>query len=80
MILIRFSVNNYNIITIVLCPINFVPIYDKETNPLRRSGTKCDWLWVWVWLWVRFPLEEIKYLFKFIFPFLRSGGKAKREV
>ena len=26
------------------------------------------------------PLEEIKYLLKFIFPFLRSGVKAKRGV
>ena len=30
-------------------------------------------------LWVRFPLEEIKYLFKFIFPFLRSGDEAKER-
>ena len=26
------------------------------------------------------PLEEMKYLFKYIFPFLRSGVKAKRGV
>ena len=32
------------------------------------------------WLWVRSPLEEIKYLLKFIFPFLRSGVEAKRGV
>ena len=25
------------------------------------------------WLWVRYPLEEMKYLLKFIFPFLRSA-------
>ena len=31
-------------------------------------------------LWVRFPLEEIKYLFTFIFPFLRSGVVAKSGV
>ena len=43
-----------------------------------RSGTedycKTDWLWV------RSPLEEMKYLLKFIFPFLRSGVEAKRGV
>ena len=32
------------------------------------------------WLWVRSPLEEIKYLFTYIFSFLRSGVKAKRGV
>ena len=32
------------------------------------------------WLWVRSPLEEMKYLFKFIFPFLRSGVEVKRGV
>ena len=29
-------------------------------------GTKCDCKRDW--LWVRFPLDEIKYLFKFILP------------
>ena len=32
------------------------------------------------WLWVRDLLEEMKYLFKFIFPFLRSGVEAKCGV
>ena len=32
------------------------------------------------WLWVRLPLEEMKYLFKYIFSFLRSGVEAKRDV
>ena len=31
-------------------------------------------------LWVPSSLEEIKYLFKCIFPFLRSDVKAKRSV
>ena len=31
-------------------------------------------------LWVRFLLEEMKYLFKFILPFLRSGVEAERGV
>ena len=31
-------------------------------------------------MWVRSSLEETKYLFKFIFPFLRSGVEAKRGV
>ena len=34
-----------------------------------RGGTRCV-----------FPLEEMKYLLKFIFPFLRSGVEAKRGV
>ena len=29
------------------------------------------------WLWVRFPLEEMEYLFKFIYSSLRSGVKGK---
>ena len=33
-----------------------------------------------VWLWVQSPLEEMKYLLKFIFPFLRSGVEAKRGI
>ena len=43
-----------------------------------RSRTKCDCKTDW--LWVRSPLEEMKYLLKLIFPFLRSGVKAKRGV
>ena len=31
-------------------------------------------------LWVRSPLEEMTYLLKFIFPFLRSSVEAKRGV
>ena len=41
-------------------------------------GTKC--YYKTDWLWVRSPLEELKYLLKFIFPFLPSGVKAKRGV
>ena len=29
-------------------------------------------------MWVRSPLEVVKYLFKVIFPFLRSGVETKR--
>ena len=43
-----------------------------------RSGTKCDCKTDW--LWVRSPLEEMKYLRKFISPFLRSGVEAKSGV
>ena len=42
------------------------------------SGTKCDCKTDW--LWVRSLLEEMKYLLKFIFQFLRSGVEAKRGV
>ena len=31
-------------------------------------------------LWVQSSLEEMKHLFKFIFPFLRSGVEAKCDV
>ena len=31
-------------------------------------------------LWVRSPLEEKKYLFKCIFPFLRSGVETRTGV
>ena len=43
-----------------------------------RSGTKCDCKTDW--LWVRSSLEEMKYLLKFIFPFLRSGVEDKLGV
>ena len=41
-----------------------------------RSGTRCDCKTDW--LWDRYPLDEMKYLLKFIFPFLRSGVEVKR--
>ena len=40
-----------------------------------RRSTKCDYKRDW--LWVQSPLEEVKYLFKFMFPFHRSGIEAK---
>ena len=43
-----------------------------------HRGIKCDCKIDW--LWVRSPLEEMKYLFKFIFPFLRSSVEAKHGV
>ena len=43
-----------------------------------RSGQRCDCKSHW--LWVRSPLEEMKYLLKFIFPLLHSGVEAKRGV
>ena len=43
-----------------------------------RRGTKCDCKTDWLWVWS--PLEEMKYLLKFIFSFLRSGFEVKRSV
>ena len=40
-----------------------------------RRNTKCDCKIDW--LWVRTPPEEIKYLFTFIFSFIRSGVATK---
>ena len=45
-------------------------------GPVVIVATECDCKSDW--LWVR--LEEMKYLFKFIFRFLRSGVKAKPGV
>ena len=53
-------------------------LYEPLYRQLWSSGTKCDCKTDW--LWVRSPLEEMKYLLKFIFPFLRSGVEAKRGV
>ena len=56
-------------------------IFDNMTElkiEASRSGTKCDCKTDWLWL--RCPLEEMKYLLKFIFPFLRSGAEAKPGV
>ena len=41
-------------------------------------GTQCDCKPDW--LWIQFPLDEMKYLFKCIFPFLGSGVQAKSGV
>ena len=43
---------------------------------LWRSDAKCDCKVDW--LWVRSPLEEMKYLFKFIIPLFRSGIEINR--
>ena len=42
-----------------------------------QTGTKCDCKIDW--LWVRSPLEDMKYLFKFIFLFLCSGVEVERR-
>ena len=48
------------------------------TRPVVAQGHKlCDCKIDW--LWIRLPLE-MKYLFKFIFPFLRSSVEAKCGV
>ena len=54
---------------------NFLVLVKKQW---WRSGTRCDCKTDW--MWVRSPLEEMKYLLKFIFPFLRSGVEVKRSV
>ena len=45
-----------------------------------RRGIKCDCKIDWLWVWS--PLDEMKYLFIFIFPFssLWCRGKARRRV
>ena len=70
--LVIWFVNNSFVEIIMLC------IVQLCRGPSWRSGTKCDCKTDW--LWVRSPLEEMKYLLKFIFPFLRSGVEAKRGV
>ena len=45
----------------------------------RRSSLQYDCI-LGDWLLVKSPLEEMNYLFKFIFPFLRSGVEVKRGV
>ena len=50
----------------------------KPPSAFCRRGTKCDCKIDW--MWVRSLLEEMKYLLKFILPFLRSGVEAKRGV
>ena len=54
----------------------FYVIYKIFICQSWRRGTKCDCKLDW--LWVRSPLEEIKYIFTFIFSFLRSGVQTKR--
>ena len=52
-----------------------IHIYDEVRRGAgAQSDCKIDWLWV------RTPLEEMKYLIKFIFPFLRSAVEETRGV
>ena len=52
---------------------------NKSRGQSWLSGTRlCDCKTDW--LWVRSPLEEMKYLLKFIFPFLCSGIEVKRGI
>ena len=46
---------------------NIAMVTRLVSNSSLSRRTKCDCKRVW--LWVRFPLEKIKYLFKFIFRF-----------
>ena len=55
--------------------------YEKTKNYTQTDTNRtliCDYKTNW--LWVRSPLEEMKYLLKFIFPFLRSGVKVNRGI
>lgn len=46
-------------------------------RPVVTQGAEvCDYKRVR--LWVRFQLDEIKYLFKFVFSFLRSGNRVSQ--
>ena len=65
-------VDIYNLI------VQFSLLLTKIRGQSWRSGTRCDCKTDW--LWVRSPLEEMKYLLKFIFPFLRSGVEDKRVL
>ena len=58
--------------------LNIIIYICKKISQKWRSGTKCDCKTDW--LWVRSPLKKMKYLLKFIFPFLRSGVEAKSGV
>ena len=55
---------------------DFKKIYYNTRGQSWRSGTKCDCNIDW--LLVRSSLEEMKYLFQFIFLFLCSGVEARR--
>ena len=59
---------------IKLIVIRFILIYLRS---VVVQGTKCDCKIDW--LWVQSPFEEIKYIFTFIFLFLRSGGAEFRH-
>ena len=49
-------------------------VVEASRGAEAQSVTKRDWLWV------RSPLDEMKYLFRFIVPFFCSGAEAKRGV
>ena len=49
-------------------------IYEASRGAAARRDCKTDWLRV------RSPLEDMKHLLTFIFPFLRSSVEVKRGV
>ena len=63
-----YSVKKYKTIFYVILP------HIQSWRSCTRCDCKNDWLWV------RSPLEGMKYLLQFIFPFFRSDFEAKRGV
>ena len=58
--------------------INLWISYNINKGQSWRRSTQCDCKIDW--LWVPSPLEEVKYLFIFIFSFLRSDVEVKRII
>ena len=52
----------------------FIIVFNFKASRGTKCACKTDRLWV------RSPLAEMKYLLKFILPFLRSGVADKRGV
>ena len=53
----------------------------KSTSGSQAGrSVEAKWECKFDWLWVRSPLKEVKYLFLFIFSFLRSVIEANRRV
>ena len=65
-------------VKLIICKINYLLLLSTVLLQSWRSGTRCDCKTDW--LWVRSPLEEMKYLLKLIFPFIRSSVEVKRGV
>ena len=66
--------NEFNLSFQDYFPEKYFIYFSKKRGQSWRRDAKCDCKIDW--LWVRYPLEEGKYLFTFIFSFLRSGVEA----
>ena len=69
----RLTTTISEIICLCCCKVCFLKLIWLFLHLEEVNDCKSDWLWV------RSPLDDIKYLLKFVFSFIRSGVEAKAQ-